>query len=210
MPSLSIQNFGCRVNQAEAFAWAEAFRKGGLRLEDDSARSDFVLVNSCTLTGRADRDVRKFIQKISRENPAAKLVVTGCYAERARHEIETIPQVLLVVPNNEKTGLPDKMLALVGMTGSDERAEPGMADPEDLRSAPGRFSRSRMGAMTGVRSVSFRASGEEARALARATSWPASGIWSGPGTGRSFWPGSTYRLMARTWSREVPCSGFSA
>jgi len=132
MPSLSIQNFGCRVNQAEAFAWAEAFRKGGLRLEDDSARSDFVLVNSCTLTGRADRDVRKFIQKISRENPAAKLVVTGCYAERARHEIETIPQVLLVVPNSEKTGLPDKMLALVGMTGSDERAEPGMADPEDF------------------------------------------------------------------------------
>jgi threonylcarbamoyladenosine tRNA methylthiotransferase MtaB len=131
MPSFSIQNFGCRVNQAEAFAWVEAFRKGGLRMEDDSARSDLVLVNSCTLTGRADRDVRKFIKMISRENPTAKLVVTGCYAERARAEIERLPQVLLVLPNSEKNGLPEKVLALAGMTGSDERAEPGMAGPAD-------------------------------------------------------------------------------
>jgi threonylcarbamoyladenosine tRNA methylthiotransferase MtaB len=131
MPSFSIQNFGCRVNQAEAFAWAEAFRKGGLRLEDDAVRSDLVLVNSCTLTGRADRDVRKFIQKISRQNPEAKLVVTGCYAERAPAEIGKLPQVRLVISNSEKSGLPEKVLALVGMAGSDKRAEPGMAGPAD-------------------------------------------------------------------------------
>ena len=58
MTSFFIRNFGCRVNQAEAFAWAEEFQKRGLRLERRGKRSDYVLVNSCTLTGRADRDVK--------------------------------------------------------------------------------------------------------------------------------------------------------
>ena len=56
MTSFFIQNFGCRVNQAEAFAWAEELQRRGLRLETDPARSGIVVVNSCTLTGRADRD----------------------------------------------------------------------------------------------------------------------------------------------------------
>ncbi|MGZ5556411.1 MAG: tRNA (N(6)-L-threonylcarbamoyladenosine(37)-C(2))-methylthiotransferase MtaB, partial [Candidatus Aminicenantales bacterium] len=57
MTSFAVRNFGCRVNQAEAFAWADAFRERGLRLDEDWGRSDVVVVNSCTLTGRAERDV---------------------------------------------------------------------------------------------------------------------------------------------------------
>jgi len=123
MPSFAIRNFGCRVNQAEAFAWAETFREAGLRHEDDWGRSDVVLVNSCTLTSRADRDVRKFIRKISLENPEARLVVTGCFAGRARAEMERMPQVVLVLPNDEKPGLPERVLSLLG-----GRAR---GDPED-------------------------------------------------------------------------------
>jgi threonylcarbamoyladenosine tRNA methylthiotransferase MtaB len=78
MTSFSIRNFGCRVNQAEAFGWVEELRKGGLRLEEDPGRGDYLLVNSCTLTGRADRDVRRFVQRAARENPDARIVVTGC------------------------------------------------------------------------------------------------------------------------------------
>jgi threonylcarbamoyladenosine tRNA methylthiotransferase MtaB len=114
MPSFAIRNFGCRVNQAEAFGWAETFREAGLRHEDDWGRSDLVLVNSCTLTGRADRDVRKFIRKVSRENPGARLVVTSCFAERAQAEVEGMPQVILVLPNAEKPGLPERVLSLLG------------------------------------------------------------------------------------------------
>jgi threonylcarbamoyladenosine tRNA methylthiotransferase MtaB len=127
MSSFSIRNFGCRVNQAEAFAWTEAFRDGGLRFERDPGRSDFVVVNSCTLTSRADRDVKKFIRKISRDNPRAGLIVTGCYAGPAREEIEKIPQVLLVVPNNEKPGLPERILHLARgkAPGPDEEAACG-------------------------------------------------------------------------------------
>ena len=87
MTSFSIRNFGCRVNQAEAFAWAEEFRKHGLAVGDAWEQSDYVLVNSCTLTGRADRDVKRFIHKVARRNPKARLIVTGCLAERAGGEL---------------------------------------------------------------------------------------------------------------------------
>ncbi|MGB8957381.1 MAG: tRNA (N(6)-L-threonylcarbamoyladenosine(37)-C(2))-methylthiotransferase MtaB, partial [Candidatus Aminicenantales bacterium] len=94
MASFAVRNFGCRVNQAEAFAWADAFRERGLRLDEDWARSDVVVVNSCTLTGRAERDVRKFIRAVHRGNPGTKIVVTGCYAERAPAEIAALPGVV--------------------------------------------------------------------------------------------------------------------
>jgi len=112
MPSFAVRNFGCRVNQAEAFAWADAFRERGLRLEEDWGRSDVVLVNSCTLTGRADRDVRKFIRAIARESPGTRIVVTGCYAERAPVEVAAMPNVVAVLPNSAKDRLPDSLIEL--------------------------------------------------------------------------------------------------
>lgn len=118
MPSLAVRNFGCRVNQAEAFAWTEALLDEGVRIETDWSRSDIVLVNSCTLTGRADRDVRKFIRKIARDNPAARLLVTGCYAERAPAEIAAMPGVLAVLPNAAKNQIPRRVLELIGGNGT--------------------------------------------------------------------------------------------
>jgi len=114
MTSFFIQSFGCRVNQAEAFAWADALEAGGLRLAGGWSDGDIVLVNSCTLTGRADRDVRKFVERVRRERPGARLVVTGCLAERAPQEFAGRPGVSLVVPNAGKAGLPEKVLDLVG------------------------------------------------------------------------------------------------
>ncbi len=112
MPSFAVRNFGCRVNQAEAFAWADAFRERGLRLDEDWARSDVVIVNSCTLTVRAERDVRKFIRAVHRVNSQAKIVVTGCYAERAPAEIAAIPGVAAVLPQSGKDGLAERVVAI--------------------------------------------------------------------------------------------------
>lgn len=114
MRSFSVQNFGCRANQAEAFAWTEALEASGLRFEDDWSRSDLVLVNSCALTARADRDVRKFVRKVCRERPAARLVLTGCRSEDGRPGLTDLPQVLAVIPNAEKGRLPETVLSLVG------------------------------------------------------------------------------------------------
>jgi threonylcarbamoyladenosine tRNA methylthiotransferase MtaB len=123
MASFSVRTFGCRANQAEAFAWADGFRGRGLRLEEDWGRSDAVIVNSCTLTGRADRDVRKFIRGVHRANPGTLIVVTGCYAERAPAEIAALPGVATVLPQSAKLGLVERVLAL--------GAGNGPADAED-------------------------------------------------------------------------------
>jgi len=114
MTSFLIQNFGCRVNQAEAFGWAEEFQGRGLRLEKELTRSDLILVNSCTLTSRADRDVRQFIKKVVRINPRARLILTGCYVERSREEFGRIPQVWLIFSNGEKGSLASEVLARLG------------------------------------------------------------------------------------------------
>ena len=111
MTSFSIQNFGCRVNQAESFAWAEALERQGLALEPDSSRADLVVINSCTLTSRADRDVRKFIRHVARLNPVARLVIAGCSVARDRDLLRTMPQAWMVLSNDEKTDLPERIAA---------------------------------------------------------------------------------------------------
>jgi len=111
--SFSIQSFGCRVNQAEAFLWADEFQKNGLRYEEDFLKSDFVLLNTCTITSRADRDVRSFIRKIYRFNPKAQLILTGCYVERASEDLRNLPLVSHIFSNKEKNLLVEKVLSLV-------------------------------------------------------------------------------------------------
>jgi threonylcarbamoyladenosine tRNA methylthiotransferase MtaB len=114
MTSVLIHNFGCRVNQAEAFGWAEELQSRGLRLEKDIARSDLVVVNTCTLTNRAESDVRRYLRRVTRLNPSARLVLTGCSVALDRARFEGGPQVWLVVPNEDKAHLADRVLALVG------------------------------------------------------------------------------------------------
>ena len=123
MPSFAVRNFGCRANQAEAFAWADSLQERGLRLEEDWGRSDVVVVNSCTLTGRADRDVRKFIRAVARESPGTPIVVTGCYAERAPAEIAAMPGVVAVLPQSAKAQLADRVTGLEGLRTLSGRAE---------------------------------------------------------------------------------------
>ncbi len=110
MNSFSIQSFGCRVNQAEAFSWAEAFQRRGLRYLEDHLRSDLILINTCTITSKADRDARHFIRRMHRENPGARLVVTGCFAERAAEELRAFPGVWKVISNPGKESLPERVL----------------------------------------------------------------------------------------------------
>lgn len=121
MTSFSIQSFGCRVNQAEAFTWVNEFQKHGLRYEKDFIKSDLILVNTCTLTSRADRDVRSFLNKTSRLNPTARLIVTGCFAERAADELKEFPQVWQVFSNQKKEELPAKIISLISPTAEDSQ-----------------------------------------------------------------------------------------
>lgn len=118
MNSFSIQTFGCRVNQAEAFQWSDDLQRHGLKYEPDSVSSDIVLVNTCTLTSRADSDARSFIRRVARLNPGARLIVTGCYAERASQELARMSGVWRVLRNQEKEKVTESVLALVENTES--------------------------------------------------------------------------------------------
>lgn len=119
MRSFSIQSFGCRVNQAEAFLWADELQKHGWKYERDFSHSDLILVNSCTLTSRADSDVRKFIRNASRMNPKVRLIVTGCYVERAPEEFEDMPQIWRIFSNEEKKDLLKNILSHVSPQSSE-------------------------------------------------------------------------------------------
>jgi len=123
MPSFSIQNFGCRVNQAEAFTWAEELARGGLRPEEEPIRADFVVVNTCTLTARADRDVRKFIRRISRLNPAAGLIIAGCSVDGGALQNEGLAPGALLISNSDKAELPARVLSRVEIR-EDQQAKP--------------------------------------------------------------------------------------
>ena len=111
MSSFSIQSFGCRVNQAEAFSWAEELGLGGMRLEEDPIRAELVVVNTCTLTAGADRDVRKFIRRVLRLNPGARLVITGCSVDGGTLRNEDLTAETLLLPNAAKTQLPARVLS---------------------------------------------------------------------------------------------------
>jgi threonylcarbamoyladenosine tRNA methylthiotransferase MtaB len=97
----SIVTFGCRVNQADSLGLEEQLRaRGGT--ESPSSAADVVIVNTCSVTATADQGARQTIRRVARENPAAKIVVTGCYATRCAGDVESLPGVVRVVPNDRK------------------------------------------------------------------------------------------------------------
>jgi threonylcarbamoyladenosine tRNA methylthiotransferase MtaB len=100
----SVITFGCRVNQADSLGLEEELRAGGaIGVAADAA--DLVIVNTCSVTATADQGARQAIRRIARNNPSARIVVTGCYATRSAQEIGALPNVARVVPNDDKPQL---------------------------------------------------------------------------------------------------------
>ena len=102
-----IQNFGCRATQADGAALESMLAKRGLTALDGAAGADLVILNTCTVTSAADDDVRQVVRRVRRENPDAKILVTGCYAQRAPDELAALDGVSWVVGNSHKTQIPD-------------------------------------------------------------------------------------------------------
>jgi len=101
-----IENFGCRAARADGEAIGARLRASGHNIQPPSD-ADVVVINTCTVTAEADRQARAFIRRASRINPAAKIVVTGCYAQRAPDELAAINGVAAVVGNSHKALVPD-------------------------------------------------------------------------------------------------------
>ncbi len=101
-PSIAFHTFGCKVNQYETEELREQFRLGGYRVVPGSQPADIAIVNSCTVTSGADRSCRQLIRKLLRELKGSRVVVTGCYAERAAEELRQISPRVEVYGNHEK------------------------------------------------------------------------------------------------------------
>jgi threonylcarbamoyladenosine tRNA methylthiotransferase MtaB len=102
VPGFHVQNFGCRASQADGSAIESSLLRAGLNPSTNSSDAELVVLNSCTVTSLADEDVRNTIHRVHRENPAARILVTGCYAQRAPEELAVLPGVYWVVGNSHK------------------------------------------------------------------------------------------------------------
>lgn len=100
-----VVTLGCRTNQYESQAYSDQLRALGYAPAEEGEEAEFCIVNTCTVTEAADSSSRHQIRQLARKNPGARIVVTGCLAERKPKELEKIPGVELVVPNREKERL---------------------------------------------------------------------------------------------------------
>lgn len=107
MSSYFVHNFGCRATQADGAALERRLLASGMQCAEDAQGADVVVLNSCTVTASADRDVRAAIRRIHRENPECRILVTGCYAQRAPEELTNLPGVSWVVGNSHKHQVAD-------------------------------------------------------------------------------------------------------
>jgi threonylcarbamoyladenosine tRNA methylthiotransferase MtaB len=97
-----IENFGCRATQADGAALERQFLERGLERAQVACDAEIVVLNTCTVTEGADKDARASIRRLQRVNPDARILVTGCYAQRAPEELAALPGVTWVVGNSHK------------------------------------------------------------------------------------------------------------
>ena len=126
MAEFHVEHFGCRAARADGEAVGGQLRAAGLD-EGHPAVADVVVVNTCSVTAEADRAARAFIRRTHRLNPEARIVVTGCYAQRAPEELAAMAGVAAVVGNSHKALAPGIALGLVGREGTIGNAVPAAA-----------------------------------------------------------------------------------
>ncbi len=131
MQTAKLITMGCKVNQYDTQSMRETLRRNGYTIVDDETsqqQTDLYLINTCTVTNTADQKARQAIRRAIRQNPNAKVLVTGCYAESDREAIEEIPGVTFVFGNREKADFQQYLDVLHTETLSDARLETSPAD----------------------------------------------------------------------------------
>lgn len=111
MKKVHFSTLGCKTNQYETQAMREKFLRAGYSETGNPREADLVVVNTCTVTGEGDRKSRSLIRRIHRDNPSAKIAVTGCYATLAGPELKSLSGVDFIVPNQEKDRIVERVSA---------------------------------------------------------------------------------------------------
>jgi threonylcarbamoyladenosine tRNA methylthiotransferase MtaB len=107
MSRFYIWTFGCRSNQADSADIREGLMRLSMTESETFLNAEIIIINTCTVTHRSDKQIRQITRRIHRENPSARVLVTGCYAQRDPEAVASLPGVCLVLGNSEKTRLPE-------------------------------------------------------------------------------------------------------
>jgi threonylcarbamoyladenosine tRNA methylthiotransferase MtaB len=124
MATFYIEQFGCRATHADAAAIERQLRDQGCEAAPCAGNAEVVVVNTCTVTAAADAQARDAIRKIHTRNPATRIIVTGCYAQRAPEELAALPGVSFVVGNSHKPQIPSLVQTISAAPISPEREDP--------------------------------------------------------------------------------------
>ncbi len=110
---VAFHTLGCKVNQYETEALRLKFRENGYEIVGETEFADIYIINTCTVTGLADRKSRQYIRRMKKRNPESVVAVTGCYAQIKPEEVEHIAGVDIVAGTNEKGRLMDYVEAFL-------------------------------------------------------------------------------------------------
>ena len=106
MKKFYIITFGCKLNQYDSAVMEEELLASSLVKGESCRDADVVIINTCTVTARADSEARRWMRRVKRDNPGCRLLVTGCYAQRDPALLSKIPSVDAIFSNKEKFELP--------------------------------------------------------------------------------------------------------
>ena len=113
---IALLTLGCKLNYAETSTYERGFKAAGLEVTDwRDTSADVYLINTCSVTQHSDNKCRNIIRKCHRTSPDAAIVVTGCYAQLRRQEVEAIEGVRLVFGSDQKKQVVPDTLALLGI-----------------------------------------------------------------------------------------------
>jgi threonylcarbamoyladenosine tRNA methylthiotransferase MtaB len=143
--TVSCFTIGCKLNQMETGAAADAFVKAGFTLlkggesEEGAEKAAVFVINTCAVTSKAQQKARRLIRKIARENPGALVIATGCYAELARADLARLGSSLVVLPGAKKSLLLEFPAFLRDSSGGNPEKFGALAGEFFLREGPGDF-----------------------------------------------------------------------
>ena len=118
---IALLTLGCKLNYAETSTYERGFVDAGLEVVGWEEKADVYLVNTCSVTERAEKKCRNVIRKVHRVSPEAKIVVTGCYAELRKADLEAIDGVALVFGSADKPRVVPDTLALFSLDSEGSR-----------------------------------------------------------------------------------------
>lgn len=110
--TISFATLGCKVNQYDSGAMAEALRQEGHRIAPTASEADICIINTCVVTESTEAQSRQLIRRVLREQPGCRVIVTGCYAQKSAHVLHSLSDRVSVIGNTEKKDIAAFVLSL--------------------------------------------------------------------------------------------------